>query len=171
MKKVITTALMGGVAAAAVAAALGGAGAANASCASLNGQSIGAGCTTGTGGFSLALGPAAATAAGPGNIAIAVGNPGFNRFYGTNVPTQALADGGTGNVAVALGDGSNAGSRGNHNTAFAWGRAATPSPTAATTATFRSRAITTPRSRWPTVARPERWANTSSPPPSAVVGT
>jgi len=105
-----------------VAAALGGAGAANASCASLNGQSIGAGCTTGTGGFSLALGPAAATAAGPGNIAIAVGNPGFNRFYGTNVPTQALADGGTGNVAVALGDGSNAGSRGNHNTAFVLGQ-------------------------------------------------
>ena len=36
--------------------------------------------------------------------------------------TQALADGGTGNVAVALGDGSNAGSRGNHNTAFVLGQ-------------------------------------------------
>jgi len=105
------------------------------------------------------------------NIAFAVGNPDFNRFYGTNVPTQALADRGTGNVAVALGDGSNAGSRGNHNTAFVLGQGSNAFAYAATTATFRSRAITTPRSRWPTVARPERWSNRSSPPPSAVVDT
>ena len=87
---------------------------------------------------------------GPGNLAIAVGNPGYNPFYGTRVPTQAYANG-TGNTSVALGDGSIAGTLGHGNTALVVGRGSNAysyggaypllQPRSRTT----SRAATTPR--------------------------
>jgi hypothetical protein len=63
---------------------------------------------------------AKADSVGPGSAAVAVGNPGFNRFYLTDMPTQAYANG-TGNTSVALGNGSLAGSLGNRNTALVVG--------------------------------------------------
>ena len=124
MKIKIKAVLVGGAAAAAIAAALSGAGSANASCSSLNGHNIGGhGCESTVGSASIALGhDAQAVSAGPGSVAIAVGNPGYNRFYPTKatIPTKADAQG-TGNVSVALGDGSNAGTLGSHNTALVLG--------------------------------------------------
>lgn len=124
MKNTIKAALVGGAAAAALAAALSGAGSANASCASLNGHNIGGhGCTSSPGSVSVGLGrDAQADSAGPGSVAVAVGNPGVNRFYHTNnQPTLAYAHG-TGNTSVALGDGSLAGTLGNGNHAFVLGQ-------------------------------------------------
>ena len=54
-------------------------------------------------------------------MAVAIGNPGFNRFYERNdMPTQAYANG-IGNTSIALGNGSLAGSLGNRNTALVVG--------------------------------------------------
>lgn len=123
MKNTIKAALVGGAAAAALAAALSGAGSANASCASLNSHNIGGqGCESTRGSVSVGLGrDAQADSAGPGSVAIAVGNPGYSRFYGTDHPTLAYAHG-TNNVSVALGDGSLAGSLGHGNRAFVLGQ-------------------------------------------------
>ena len=131
MKNTIKAALVGGAAAAALAAALSGAGSANASCASLNGHDIGQGCKSTARQRLVGLGrDAQADSAGPGNVAIAVGNPGYNRFYNTDRPTLAYAHG-TGNTSVALGDGSTGGHAGHTVTrAFVLGKAPTPSPTA-----------------------------------------
>ena len=65
--------------------------------------------------MSVGLGrDAKADSIGPGNVAVAVGNPGPN-------PTQAYANG-VGNTSVALGDGSVAGTLGHGNTALVVGR-------------------------------------------------
>ena len=103
--------------------ALSGAGSANASCASLNGHNIGGhGCTSTVGSASIGLGrDAQADSAGPGSVAVAVGNPGYNRFYNTSHPTLAYAHG-TGNTSVALGDGTLAGTLGTGNRAFVLGQ-------------------------------------------------
>ena len=101
---------------------MGTAGSANASCASLNGHSIGQGCKSTVGSVSVGLGrDARADSAGAGSVAVAVGNPGYSRFYGTTHPTLAYAHG-TGNVSVALGDGSLAGTLGHGNRAFVLGQ-------------------------------------------------
>ena len=128
MRAIPRARLTGGVLLSAVAfglaaTALGTAGSANASCASLNGQSIGHGCTSDTGGASVALGRGArADSSGPGSVAVAVGNPGPNGFYpGAILPTHAVANG-PGSTSVALGDGSQAGSLGNGSHAFVVGR-------------------------------------------------
>jgi hypothetical protein len=102
--------------------ALGTAGSANASCASVNGHNIGQGCESTVGSVSVGLGrDARADSAGLGSVAIAVGNPGYSRFYESDHPTLAYAHG-TGNVSVALGNGSLAGTLGNGNRAFVLGR-------------------------------------------------
>ncbi len=102
--------------------ALGTAGTASASCASLNGHGIGQGCESTPGSVAIGLGKdAKATSLGTGNVAIAVGNPGDSRFYGTPTSTQAYANG-TGNTSIALGDGSVAGTLGHRNTALVVGR-------------------------------------------------
>ncbi len=56
MKNTIKAVLLGGAAAAVIAAALSGAGSANASCASLNGHNIGQGCMSTPGSVSVGLG-------------------------------------------------------------------------------------------------------------------
>ena len=120
MQKLITATLLGGAIVAAP--LLLGTGTASASCASLNGHGIGNGCTSTVGSASVGLGrDAQADSAGPGSVAVAVGNPGFNRFYGTNLPTQAYANG-TGNGSFAFGDGSIAGTLGTGNHAFVLGQ-------------------------------------------------
>ncbi len=127
MRAIPRARLTGGVVLSAVAfglavTALGTAGSANASCASLNGHSIGQGCLSTPGSASIGLGRnAQADSAGPGSVAIAVGNPGYNRFYNTEHPTLAYAHG-TGNTSIALGDGALAGSLGTGNRAFVLGR-------------------------------------------------
>ena len=75
------------------------------------------------GGFALGLGPkATAVADGPGTVAIAVGNAGANKFYpDTVMGPQAYAKGSQ-SVALALGDGSNAGTLGHHNLAVVLGK-------------------------------------------------
>ena len=57
---------------------------------------------------------------GTRNVAVAVGNRSDNPFYGQPGPTLA-STGGTGNVSVALGNGSNAGTLGPRNTALVIG--------------------------------------------------
>ena len=127
MRAIPRARLTGGVLLSAVAfglaaTALGTAGSANASCASLNGHNIGQGCKSTVGSVSVGLGrDARADSAGPGSVAIAVGNPGYSRFYKSTHPTLAYAHG-TGNVSVALGDGSLAGTLGNGNRAFVLGQ-------------------------------------------------
>ena len=117
MRAIPRARLTGGVLLSAVAfglavTALGTAGSANASCASLNGHNIGQGCKSTVGSVSVGLGrDARADSAGPGSVAVAVGNPGYSRFYGATHPTLAYAHG-TGNISVALGDGSLAGTLG-----------------------------------------------------------
>ena len=119
MKKMITATLLGGAIIAGP--LLLGAGTANASCASLNGHGIGQGCESTPGSVAVGLGKdAKATSLGRGNVAVAVGNPGHNRFYGTDIPAQAYANG-TGNGSVALGDGSVAGTLGTGNGALVVG--------------------------------------------------
>lgn len=135
MKKVITATLLGGAIVAGP--LLLGTGTANASCASVNGHRVGQGCESTPGSTSIGLGrDAKATADGPGNLAVAVGNPGHNPFYGQRVPTLAYA-GGTNNVSLAFGDGSNAGTLGHGNSAlvvgngsnaFSYGGSRVPSP-------------------------------------------
>jgi len=121
MKNTIKAILLGGAGAAALTAALSGAGSANASCASLNGHNIGQGCKSTPGSVAVGIGrDAQATSLGTRNVAIAVGKPGDNPFYGRPGPTLAYADG-TGNTSVALGNGSNAGTLGTRNTALAVG--------------------------------------------------
>ena len=122
MRAIPRARLTGGVLLSAVAfglaaTALGTAGSANASCASLNGHSIGHGCTSTAGSASVALGRGArADSSGPGSVAVAVGNPGPNRFYPVTVPSDPCASPtGIGSTSVALGDGSQAGSLGNGN--------------------------------------------------------
>jgi hypothetical protein len=93
MKNTIKVVLLGGAGAAALAAALSGAGSANASCASLNGHNIGQGCTSTPGSVAVGVGrDAQATSLGTRNVAVAVGNPGQNPFYGQPGPTLAYAD-------------------------------------------------------------------------------
>ena len=119
--------LTGGVLLSAVAfglavTALGTAGSANATCASLNGHNSGQGCKSTVGSVSIGLGrDATADSAGAGSVAVAVGNPGYSRFYGATHPTLAYAHG-TGNVSVALGDGGLAGTLGHGNRAFVLGQ-------------------------------------------------
>ena len=117
------TAVVGGIAAAGIIAAFSATGTASASCASLNGNHIGDGCEGVNGGLALGLGPkAAAVANGPGTVAIAVGNAGANKFYpDTVMGPQAYATGSQ-SVALALGDGSNAGTLGRHNLAVVLGK-------------------------------------------------
>ncbi len=117
------TAVVGGIAAAGIIAAMCATGTASASCASLNGNHIGKGCDGVNGGFALGLGPkATAVADGPGTVAIAVGNAGANKFYpDTVMGPQAYAKGSQ-SVALALGDGSNAGTLGHHNLAVVLGK-------------------------------------------------
>ena len=63
---------------------------------------------------------AKADSGGPGSLAVAVGNPGYNPFYRTNLPTHSVANG-INNVSLAFGDGSNAGTLGHGNTALVLG--------------------------------------------------
>lgn len=122
------TKLAGGVVLGAVAfglatTALGTAGSANATCASISGINNGHGCTSSPGSAAFGLGANATATAdgGPLNLAVAVGNPGPNPFYGGAVlPTQALARG-TFNGAFAIGSGTNAGSLGVGNSAIGMG--------------------------------------------------
>jgi hypothetical protein len=106
--------------------ALGTAGSANATCVSVNGIHNGGGCESSAGSAAVALGRNATAKAvgGPGNLAVAVGNPGFNNVYSPladgDVSTQALAQG-TFNRSFAIGDGTNAGSSGLGNAAIAVG--------------------------------------------------
>ena len=55
-------------------------------------------------------------------MAVAVGNPGPNRFYPNAVLDPHADAQGTGSTAIALGDGSQAGSLGNGNHAFVLGQ-------------------------------------------------
>jgi hypothetical protein len=113
--------IVGGIAAFVIAGPLMGAGTANASCASLNGHDIGKGCVSGPGSLSIGLGKDAQVHTdGYGNLGVAIGNPGQNPVYGFQ-PTQAYAGDRPGNVAIAIGDGSNAGSLGLGNVAIAVG--------------------------------------------------
>jgi hypothetical protein len=101
--------------------ALGTAGSANATCVSIGRISSSPDCVSDVGSAAIALGDAKATANGPMNLAVAVGNRGPNPFYpGADVPTQALAQG-TFNSAFAIGSGTNAGSFGLGNSALAVG--------------------------------------------------
>lgn len=118
--------LLGAVTSALTAAALSGAGQANATCVSISGTTNGGGCSSTAGSVAIGLGRGAtAKADGLGNLAVAVGNPGFNNVYsplagGADMPTQAYAQG-TFNSSFAIGDGTNAGSKGLANTAIALG--------------------------------------------------
>jgi len=115
--------LLSAIALALVTTALGTAGTANASCASIGNVSTGPDCESAPGSVAIALGDhaTATPTGGPMNLAVAVGNPGPNPFYGTVLPTKADANG-TGNVSLAFGDGSNAGTLGKRNTAFVLGQ-------------------------------------------------
>ncbi len=114
MRKEIKAALVAGAGAAAIAAALSGAGTANASCASLNGTSIGKGCTSPVGSASVGAGQRCRErdSAGPGTLPSRSATPDPTRSTDPTQTTQADAQG-VGNVAIAFGNGSKVGSLGN----------------------------------------------------------